>query len=195
MPRCESGSLPPLDAFVRPGANEAPPLARLTELAARDPLTGLFNRRHLDATLREFSTDRNATGLVCIMIDIDHFKRFNDEFGHDAGDIIMRCVGQILRDTSDQGTTAYRFGGEEFTLLLPDRTEQEGFELAERLRQRISQATLSHAGRMLGTVTVSLGVASAPQEGSVETLVTRAETALSMAKSKGRDQTLVASTL
>jgi diguanylate cyclase (GGDEF)-like protein len=167
--------------------------AKLTELAARDPLTGLFNRRYLDETLQTFMAERNAQALACIMIDIDHFKRFNDEFGHDAGDMVMRYVGRILRETSEN--TAYRFGGEEFTLLLPDRTEQEAFDVAQRLRHRISEAALAHAGRMLGTVTVSLGVASAPHGGSVGTLVTRADAALLMAKSKGRNQTIMASTL
>jgi diguanylate cyclase (GGDEF)-like protein len=169
--------------------------ATLTALAARDPLTGLFNRRFLDETLQKFLAERAVQPLVCVMIDIDHFKRFNDEFGHDAGDMVMRYVGQILGEAVDPVGTAYRFGGEEFTLLLPGRSEQQGFELAEMLRLKIISATLSHSGRMLGNVTVSLGVASAPDEGSIETIVTRADAALLIAKSEGRNRTLSGSAL
>lgn len=169
--------------------------AKLMALAVRDPLTGLFNRRFLDDTLQRLSKDHSDEPLACVMIDIDHFKRFNDEFGHDAGDMVMRYVGQILCDTEGTVSSAYRFGGEEFTLLLPGRTEQEAFDWAELLRRKISGANLSHGGRMVGIVTVSVGVASAPQNGSIETIVTRADAALLIAKSAGRDRTLTASSL
>jgi diguanylate cyclase (GGDEF)-like protein len=123
------------------------------------------------------------------------FKRFNDEFGHDAGDLVMQYVGRILRDTIGSMGSAFRFGGEEFTILLPGRSEGEGLELAEALRQKIGSAALSHDGRMLGTVTVSLGVAGSPQEGSIETLVRRADAALLKAKAQGRNRALTASNI
>ena len=120
--------------------------------------------------------------MVCLMIDIDHFKRFNDEFGHDAGDVVMQYVAQIVIDTVGEAGSAYRFGGEEFTVLLPGMTEAAGFEFAEQLRTRIATAPLSHRGRILGSVAVSIGVASAPAGGTVPTLLTRADGALLNAK-------------
>jgi diguanylate cyclase (GGDEF)-like protein len=166
---------------------------KLIALAARDPLTGLFNRRFLDSTLQQHVREHHGEPLACLMIDIDHFKRFNDQFGHDAGDLVMQHVGQALRETVGAAGSAYRFGGEEFTALLPGLGEQEGAELADTLRRRISSATLSYAGQILGTVSASVGVAASPLEGSVETLVTRADAALLEAKAKGRDRTLAAS--
>ncbi|MBB2974232.1 diguanylate cyclase (GGDEF)-like protein [Mesorhizobium sp. RMAD-H1] len=166
---------------------------KLTALAIRDPLTGLFNRRYLDETLQQRAQGHADEPLVCLMLDIDHFKRFNDEFGHDAGDMVMQYVGQILRQSVEPVGKPYRFGGEEFTVLLPGLSEPEGVELAEMLRHKISSAALSHAGRLLGTVSVSLGVAASPDGGSVDTLVTRADAALLKAKSEGRDRTISAS--
>ncbi|CAM5568734.1 hypothetical protein MAUB1S_09545 [Mycolicibacterium aubagnense] len=166
---------------------------KLIELAVRDPLTGLFNRRFLDETLLQHSQERNGEQLACLMVDIDHFKRFNDEFGHDAGDLVMQYVGQILRETVGPAGSAYRFGGEEFTVLLPGLDEHRAAELADGLREKIGSATLSHSGRVLGTVSTSIGVAASPQGGSIETLVTRADAALLKAKASGRNRTMVAS--
>lgn len=166
---------------------------KLTALAVRDPLTGLFNRRSLDETLRKHVEDQSGVALACLMIDIDHFKRFNDEFGHDAGDLVMQFVGQTLRDVCAPVGDAFRFGGEEFTALLPSFGEQQAIELAETLRQKISSAALSHAGQILGMVSVSVGVAAAPEDGSVETLLTRADAALLAAKAEGRNRTVAAS--
>lgn len=168
---------------------------KLTHLAVRDALTGLFNRRWLDETLNRHGREEAANPLVCLMVDIDHFKRFNDEFGHDAGDVVMQYVAQIVIDTVGDAGSAYRFGGEEFTVLLPGMTEAAGFEFAERLRTRIGTAPLSHRGRILGSVAVSIGVASAPAGGTVPTLLTRADAALLNAKAGGRNMTVSASKL
>lgn len=164
---------------------------KLIALSVRDPLTGLFNRRFLDETLAQAAASNEM--LACLMIDIDFFKRFNDEFGHDAGDVVMQYVGQILRDTIEPDGRAFRFGGEEFTILLPGRTEDEAIAVAENVRQKVSSAALSHAGKMLGIVTVSLGVAGSPNEGSTGTLITRADAALLQAKAEGRNKTLASS--
>ena len=166
---------------------------KLIELAVRDPLTGLFNRRFLDETLQQHGQNRSGEQIACLMVDIDHFKRFNDEFGHDAGDLVMQYVGQILRETVGPAGTAYRFGGEEFTVLLPGLEEDQAAELADGLRRKIGGATLSHSGRVLGTVSTSIGVAASPQDGSIETLVTRADAALLKAKAAGRNRTVMAS--
>lgn len=168
---------------------------KLTMLAVSDPLTGLFNRRFLDETLQRHARDHRADPLACLMIDIDHFKRFNDQFGHDAGDLVMQFVGQTLRETCGAIGNAFRFGGEEFTALLPSLDEQGAADLADALRERISSIALSHAGQILGMVSVSVGVAASPSDGSVETLVTRADAALLEAKAKGRNRTVAASTV
>jgi diguanylate cyclase (GGDEF)-like protein len=165
---------------------------KLTEFAIRDPLTGLFNRRYLDETLQTRLTDHPKEPIACLMIDIDNFKRFNDQFGHDAGDMVMRYVGQILRDAVAEVGSAFRFGGEEFTVLLPDRNEEGGTEIAETIRQKVNNTTLSYAGQIIGTVSVSVGVSASPETGSSETLVTRADSALLMAKANGRNRVVVA---
>jgi len=168
---------------------------KLTHLAVRDALTGLYNRRWLDETLNRHAREEAINPLVCLMIDIDHFKRFNDDFGHDAGDVVMQYVAQIVIDTVGGAGSAYRFGGEEFTVLLPGMTEAAGFDFAEQLRTRIGTAPLSHRGRILGSVAVSIGVASAPAGGTVPTLLTRADAALLNAKAGGRNMTVSASKL
>ncbi|MCR6497608.1 diguanylate cyclase [Shinella sp. CPCC 101442] len=166
---------------------------KLTMLAVSDPLTGLFNRRFLDETLQRHARDHRHEPLACLMIDIDHFKRFNDQFGHDAGDLVMQFVGQTLRETCGATGNAFRFGGEEFTALLPSLDEQGAADLADTLREKVSSVALSHAGQILGMVSVSVGVAASPVGGSVETLITRADAALLEAKAKGRNRTVAAS--
>lgn len=166
---------------------------KLTTLAVHDPLTGLFNRRFLDERLQQHVREESGQPLVCLMIDIDYFKRFNDQFGHDAGDLVMRFVGQTLRETCSSVGSAFRFGGEEFTVLLPSLDEGDGVALADTLREKVSSAALSHAGQLLGAISVSVGVAAFPAGGSVETLITRADAALLEAKAKGRDRTIAAS--
>ena len=164
----------------------------LRSLAIRDPLTGLFNRRHLDETLQRWADEHGLDLLTCLMIDIDYFKRFNDEYGHDAGDMVMQYVGQTIRDIVGDNGISCRYGGEEFTVLLPRQSEDEGEALAEALRRAISSVTPAHAGSTLGTVTVSLGIASSPHGGSIETLLSRADAALLYAKADGRDRAVAA---
>ena len=165
---------------------------RLANLAQRDPLTGLWNRRCLDTALDRCAAEPVAR-TACIMLDIDHFKRFNDTFGHAAGDAVMQHVAQIMLElTGDEGS-AYRFGGEEFTVLLPGLNEAEALAWAERLRNQIKEAPLALHGRLLDPVTVSLGLSVAPDDGPPATLLRRADAALLQAKSLGRDRTIAAS--
>jgi diguanylate cyclase (GGDEF)-like protein len=168
---------------------------KLTNLSIRDALTGLHNRRSLDEDLNRHARDRAMDQLACMMIDIDHFKRFNDEFGHDAGDEVMRYVAQIISDTIGDAGRAYRFGGEEFTVLLQAASDLQGFELAERVRANIRTTPLSHRGRILGAVSVSIGVASSADRGAATTILTRADAALLDAKAHGRNMTVLASAL
>lgn len=168
---------------------------RLTRMAVHDPLTGLFNRRCLDEAMARWSRDPEPVRMACLMIDIDHFKRFNDEFGHDAGDAVMQHVGQLMADFIGQDGTIYRFGGEEFAILLPDIGEAEAAGSAEHLRALIGEAPLAYRGRILGSISVSVGVADSPGGGAVATVISRADTALLAAKAKGRNRVARASML
>jgi diguanylate cyclase (GGDEF)-like protein len=168
---------------------------RLTNLAVRDALTGLLNRRCLDEALNRHARESGEAPIACIMLDIDHFKRFNDEFGHDAGDMVMQHVAQIMRDTVASQGSVYRFGGEEFTILLPGLDEAAGHALAETVRERIGTAPLAYRGRILGTISTSAGVSAAPDDGPGATVLLRADTALLQAKSGGRNRTVRASSL
>jgi diguanylate cyclase (GGDEF)-like protein len=165
---------------------------RLASLAERDGLTGLLNRRRLDESLRALKPDEP---LACLMLDIDHFKRFNDEFGHDAGDAVMQHVAQILRETTEGVGSAYRFGGEEFTVLLPATDAAAAHQLAERVRTQVAAASLAHHGRMLDRISISLGLAVAPADGPATTVIRSADAALLQAKAAGRNRTVAAADL
>jgi diguanylate cyclase (GGDEF)-like protein len=165
---------------------------KLTLLAIKDPLTGLYNRRFLDEALARFAADATVlSSMTCMMIDIDHFKRFNDQFGHDAGDMVMRSVAELLEQGVGAAGTVYRFGGEEFTILLPDGGEDRGLGLADMLRLSVQRLALSHSGKALGSVTISIGIASSA--GSAATLIAHADASLLKAKTGGRNRVVVAS--
>ncbi|MEK1895640.1 MAG: diguanylate cyclase [Rhizobium sp.] len=164
---------------------------RLTHLAIRDPLTGLLNRRSLDDEMNRLRRDTVDRPTACLMVDIDHFKRFNDEFGHDAGDHVMRQVATLMADTAGKSGSVYRFGGEEFTIVLPEATGESAIDVAEKLRSAVEAAPVTYQGRPLGTVTVSIGIASTEDGKPAATLLQRADAALLRAKSEGRNITLV----
>lgn len=160
---------------------------RLVGMAKRDALTGLLNRRSLDEALNR-SLDNQSIALGCIMIDIDYFKRFNDQFGHDAGDAVMQYVARILLEVVGEKGDVFRFGGEEFTILLPGATDTDAEKVAEHLRQAVESAPLSYRGRLLDPVTISLGISTSPQGGPVSSVLERADRALLAAKKNGRNQ-------
>jgi diguanylate cyclase (GGDEF)-like protein len=161
---------------------------RLTDMAKRDALTGLLNRRSLDEALNQLIDAPSTAITTCLMIDIDHFKRFNDKFGHDAGDAVMRHVARILTELVDGKGQVFRFGGEEFTILLHALSPSEAYALAEKLRAAIEQSPLSHRGQLLDPITISIGSASAPDEGPVTSMIDRADAALLLAKQSGRNK-------
>lgn len=168
--------------------------ATLGALATRDPLTGLSNRRHLDEM---FNAERalaesQGTPLGCLMIDIDHFKRFNDQFGHDAGDLVMQHVAQVLMNHCRERDIACRYGGEEFTMLLPGRDAAAAAARAEEVRQTIRKVALAWRGRPLPPVTVSIGVAAYPVEADAASLLSVTDGALLAAKEGGRDRVVIA---
>jgi len=130
------------------------------------------------------------------MIDLDHFKRFNDTFGHDAGDVLLRELGQLLQSNVRGSDIACRYGGEEFALILPDANLATAQERAERIRKSAKYLDLKHAGQALGAVTLSVGVATFPEHGDTPFLLVRAaDQALYRAKAAGRDRVMLAETV
>jgi diguanylate cyclase (GGDEF)-like protein len=161
----------------------------INELAIRDELTGSHNRRHLIKlieTEKDLATSSDTTFSLCLL-DIDHFKRINDTYGHSAGDLVLRefahCIQQQIRDTDSFG----RYGGEEFLLMLPRTTQDEAQAFAERVRQRVGQLDFHEIAPDLA-VTVSIGVAEFRKGESIGQTVARADEALYQAKSGGRDR-------
>lgn len=170
----------------------------LRQQSIRDPLTGLFNRRYLEETLvRELHrAQRNGSQLSVIMLDIDHFKTFNDQYGHQAGDLLLKEFGNNLRAHVRGQDIACRYGGEEFILVLADAGLEGAVRRAESLRQSLVSLVAEHQGEHLPTVTASFGVAVYPQDGEdAEALQRLADRALYFAKANGRDQVAVVSDL
>ncbi|MDD5563961.1 MAG: diguanylate cyclase [Thermoanaerobaculaceae bacterium] len=167
----------------------------LQHLSVRDPLTGLYNRRYLEEALaREMRrAERHGTQLGLIMIDIDHFKRFNDTLGHDAGDALLRELGALLQRQVRTGDVACRYGGEEFMVVLQDVPPDLPRQRAERIREAAKEIRVRHGERVLDAVTLSLGVALFPEHGgSPDLLMRSADVALYRAKQEGRDRACVA---
>jgi len=158
-------------------------LERLTALATTDPLTGLANHRAFHERLAQecARAERGAGPLTLVLIDLDHFKRVNDTFGHQAGDEVLREVGRRLRAVARRGDVPARVGGEELAWLLPETSLAEGVDAAERLRGAIRGAGFPAVGR----VTASLGVATFRT--TAVDLGRRADQALYRAKEGGRD--------
>ena len=167
----------------------------LQHLSVRDPLTGLFNRRYMEESLaRELRrAERQGKMLGVLMVDIDHFKSFNDTFGHDAGDALLRELGTFLQRRIRAGDIACRYGGEEFTILLQDASQETSRQRAEEIREAAKRLQIHHGQRVLDPVTLSLGVATFPQNGANrDTLMQSADVALYRAKQEGRDRVCVA---
>lgn len=163
--------------------------------AIRDPLTGLFNRRYMEESLeRELKrAQRKGVPIGIVMMDIDHFKHFNDSFGHAAGDYLLRELGVFLKTLVRGEDIASRYGGEEFIVVLPETSPEETMQRAEQIRQDVKNLKLSEQFPKSEGVTLSLGVAVFPQHGtSVEELLKSVDVALYQAKRDGRDRVAVA---
>ena len=163
----------------------------LKQQAIHDPLTGLFNRRYMEETLiREISrAKRYEMPLGIIMIDLDHFRRFNNSFGHEAGDIVLRDLGKFLQSNIRKEDVACRYGGEEFTLILPGAPMDITEKRAETLRQLAQNLEIYYNGTLLDSITLSLGVASFPEHGATgDTVLQAADAALYAAKRAGRNK-------
>lgn len=161
----------------------------LRSLALHDPLTGLPNRRNFERVMEGFRAGQadGSRQLSCLMLDVDHFKNLNDRFGHAAGDEVLRELAGVLQEATREPEFAFRYGGEEFGVLLPDLTCEQAAIRAEEIRSRISDLDVQHAGKMLGKITVSVGVASVPQHCDLSRLVQTADAAMYRAKKSGRD--------
>jgi len=167
----------------------------LLHQSIRDPLTDLFNRRYLEETLeREVRrAARLERSVAVIMLDIDHFKRFNDTFGHEAGDILLRELGVFLKQEIRGGDFACRYGGEEFVLILPEISPEHVLNSAERMRERIKEINIQYSGGVLENITLSMGVALFPIHGTTgKAVLHAADEALYEAKHQGRDRVVIA---
>lgn len=163
--------------------------------SVRDALTGLYNRRYLEEILeREIRrAGRAGQSLGILMLDLDHFKGFNDTYGHDAGDTVLRETAALLLKNVRAEDFVCRFGGEEFVIILPTADQEGARGRGERLRAKMRDLTIMHQGKSLGMITFSIGVAAFPQHGtSPKELMATADAALYEAKRGGRNQVVVA---
>ncbi|MDY0306312.1 MAG: diguanylate cyclase [Desulfovibrionaceae bacterium] len=163
--------------------------ARLRDMATIDGLTRLFNRRHfLETGQTELERARRyGRALSLIMFDVDHFKKVNDTFGHDAGDAVLRALAEAARDAMRQADVLGRLGGEEFAAILPETGLKAGVEAAERLRRAVEALEVRHGEHLL-RLTVSLGVAQVREGENLDGLLKRADQALYEAKNSGRNR-------
>jgi len=164
-------------------------LSQVEVLAITDPLTELFNRRHFTTTIeKEFSrTARFLSPTSCLIIDIDYFKKVNDEYGHNAGDQVLKEIAKIIQSCMRNIDTIARWGGEEFIALLPETGKENALQAAQRILEAISDHKFSG---IPNKITVSIGVASVPEPSvdTTEKLIHAADLALYEAKAKGRNR-------
>jgi len=160
-----------------------------------DALTGLANRGMLDESLREamIKAMESGTSLSVFMIDIDHFKSFNDQYGHLVGDQVLRLVAKVMLSGVRESDIAARYGGEELMVVLPGADAGLAGGIAERVRQRIGHARITRrsTGEDIGNVTVSIGVTEFRPGEPAEAMISRCDAALYRAKRAGRNQTII----
>jgi len=155
----------------------------------------LYNRRYMEETLeRELSRAKRENVPVGIMMfDIDHFKRFNDLEGHDAGDALLRELGTLLNRSIRGSDIVCRYGGEEFLVVLPGASKEQARQRAEEIRNSVKELLVYHLGKPLAKCTISIGVAEYPtDDSSIEHLLKAADNALYRAKHEGRDRVVLA---
>ena len=168
----------------------------LQNQAIHDPLTGLYNRRYLEETMdRELHrARRQKTPLGVVMMDLDHFKDFNDTFGHAAGDALLSALANVITTGIRAEDIACRYGGEEFLLIMPGASLETTRERAENLRQAVKNLQVKYQDQLLKSTTISLGVAIFPDHGlTAEEVIAAADAALYRAKQAGRDRVEIAS--
>jgi diguanylate cyclase (GGDEF)-like protein len=162
---------------------------RLREMSHTDELTEVGNRRSFDLRFREEISRSSRFGhtFSLLMIDIDGFKKFNDEFGHPKGDAVLRALGGLMRSASREGDVPCRVGGEEFAFILPETGKSDGLVFAERFRRRVESSVM--APDSLNPITVSIGLAAFPDDGrNPDEIVWAADEALYESKRAGRNR-------
>lgn len=169
-------------------------LTKVRELASTDPLTGLLNRRVFDQTLNELVTQTQGSENCLLLLDLDHFKKINDHFGHLIGDKVLRYTAKLLRKYTLSHHYVARYGGEELAVIMPDTVLDKALAIAEKIRQTLANSQLKQKGGDLaiGKVTLSIGGALLKPNDSVESLIARADAALYSAKENGRNRVVFA---
>jgi diguanylate cyclase (GGDEF)-like protein len=164
---------------------------QLKSLAIRDPLTGLYNRRFMEEELgRQLSHVRQlGQPLAVAMLDLDHFRQYNERHGHLAGDLALQSLAILLQGFRQEGDVPCRYGGEEFVLIMPAATAAQAIARLEPLRHRLAETDILHEGRLLQPVSASIGVAEFPADGdSPAVLLEAADTAMYRSKRSGRNR-------
>ncbi len=159
-------------------------------MAMRDSLTGLYNRRFLEEAMSAQISfaERYSQPLSLMMIDIDHFKRFNDLYGHKQGDEIMQKVSNILMDTARDSDIVSRYGGEEFVIIMPNTTKEGGISLAEKIRHAIETKTMLNMNGTKEVTTVSIGLSTYPEDAAdITEMMRQVDIALYQSKANGRN--------
>jgi diguanylate cyclase (GGDEF)-like protein/PAS domain S-box-containing protein len=203
--RCDSGAQNLRDSRQRLAVSAASQIAlslaslqlrdTLREQSIRDPLTRLFNRRFLEESLeRELQlASRKKHAVSVLFLDIDHFKRFNDTFGHDAGDKVLQSLADLFRTFFRSTDICCRYGGEEFAIILPESSSQDATIRADALRSEVKGLRLQYKNEVLRSITISAGVAAFPEHVSTsDELLKTADQCLYESKSRGRDVVTVA---
>jgi diguanylate cyclase (GGDEF)-like protein len=160
-----------------------------------DPLTGLYNRRFFDESLkRELArAQRSRSACSVVMVDLDHFKRINDTYGHDGGDLVLQAAARIITDRVRASDVVCRYGGEELILMLPDCSIEEAAKCAESIRASLTGIAIQHLGQTINGVSASFGIAGFPTDGQGELeLLQAADRALYVAKKGGRNRVVTA---
>jgi diguanylate cyclase (GGDEF)-like protein len=167
----------------------------LESQSVRDPLTGLYNRRVLEASLHReiLRARRKGHSVSVVFIDLDHFKKFNDTFGHAAGDEVLMTMGKMFQEYFRGEDVVCRYGGEEFAIVMPEARAGDAAARAEGLRAKAENLSLQFHGQKLDRVTLSIGIAAYPQHGTTrDSLLRAADECLYRSKSAGRNRITVA---
>ncbi|MCF8067686.1 MAG: diguanylate cyclase [Desulfobacterales bacterium] len=165
-------------------------LAKLQKLAITDDLTALYNSRHFykELTSEINRSNRYSSNLSLMVLDIDHFKQYNDAYGHLAGNMVLIKLGQIIKSCLRKMDTAYRYGGEEFTIILPETGCKDALHVAERIRETIEKEVFNPDPGTTGSITISIGITQYSHEEEMTTFIQRADKAMYQAKKDGRNR-------
>lgn len=170
-------------------------LTKSRQDARVDPLTNLFNRRTFDAELEMLTASNQSITSSFVLVDVDHFKRFNDTYGHLMGDKVLQYVGKLLKDSCPEPMVPVRYGGEEFAVLMPGSTQETAAKLAEEIRAKIQAIRIKQkkSGEVISSITASFGVSQLIAGETPEKLIERTDQALYRAKESGRNRVIISS--